>query len=313
MSYKHLTTFERSRIEILHKEGYSCRQIAEIIGRHHSTVSRELARNSHNNSYDAESAHEQYLQRRKNSFYKGKFSFFLIKLLYYYLCLNWSPEQICHTVAKGRISTKTVYNWIYNGKIPFEPERLRHKAKRRSKETRGKFKTGRSIQKRPKSIKYRVMFGHWELDTIVSSRGKSKACFATFLERQTRFYVAIKMKDRTATSMKEAIEKLAKVLPLKARKSFTTDRGKEFACYEEVEKELKTLIFFADPYAAWQRGSNENSNGLLREYYPKKTDLGKVTEEDLIEKLILLNTRPRKCLNWETPFKLFLDKLKCCT
>ena len=119
--------------------------------------------------------------------------------------------------------------------------------------------------------------------------------------------MAIKIKDRTASSMLKAIKKLVKVLPKKALKTFTTDRGKEFACYKEVEK-LNIKVYFADAYAAWQRGSNENSNGLLREYYPKKTDLGKISNDDLIEKLILLNSRPRKCLNWDNPFNLFLKE-----
>ena len=95
-----------------------------------------------------------------------------------------------------------------------------------------------------------------------------------------------------------------KVLPKKALKTFTTDRGKEFACYKEVEK-INIKVYFADAYAAWQRGSNENSNGLLREYYPKKTDLGQISNDDLIKKLILLNSRPRKCLNWDNPFNLY--------
>ena len=98
-----------------------------------------------------------------------------------------------------------------------------------------------------------------------------------------------------------------KVLQKKALKTFTTDRGKEFACYKEVEK-LNIKVYFADAYAAWQRGSNENSNGLLREYYPKKTDLGQISNDDLIKKLILLNSRPRKCLNWDNPFNLFLKE-----
>ena len=120
--------------------------------------------------------------------------------------------------------------------------------------------------------------------------------------------MAIKIKDRTAPSMLKAIKKLVKVLPKKALKTFTTDRGKEFACYKEVEK-LNIKVYFSDAYAAWQRGSNENSNGLLREYYPKKTDLGKISNDDLIKKLILLNSRPRKCLNWDNPFNLFLKEV----
>ena len=142
----------------------------------------------------------------------------------------------------------------------------------------------------------------------MSSRGKSKGCLATFVERKTRFYIALPMKDRSKDSMFEAINKLVKSLPKEALKSFTSDRGKEFACYDEVEK-LGIDFYVADPYSAWQRGSNENSNGLLRGYYPKKTDLAEISEEDLIKNLMELNSRPRKCLNYQTPFELFLHEL----
>ena len=120
--------------------------------------------------------------------------------------------------------------------------------------------------------------------------------------------MAIKIKDRTAPSMLKAIKKLVRVLPKKALKTFTTDRGKEFACYKEVEK-LNIKLYFADVYVAWQRGSNENLNGLLRKCYPKKTDLGEIFNDDLIKKLILLNSRSRKCLNWNNPFNLFLKEV----
>ena len=133
----------------------------------------------------------------------------------------------------------------------------------------------------------------WELDTVVSSRGKSKECLATFVERKTRFYIALPMQDRSKDSMFEAINKLVKSFPEKA----LSYRGKEFACYEEVEK-LGIDFYFADQYSAWKRGSNENFNGLLREYYPKKKDLAEISEKDLIKNLMELNNRLRKCLNY---------------
>ena len=281
MSYHHLTISERIRIEVLSILGYSTRFIAKFLHRHHSTIARELSRNKIKNEYVSISAHNNYLKRRKNSSCSSKYNDVLSNLISEKLHENWSPEQISNALLKG---------------------------KRRKKETRGKFLIGNSITTRPKDVKSRKTFGHWELDTIVSSRGKSKACLATFVERKTRFYVAIKIKDRTAPSMLKAIKKLVKVLPKKALKTFTTDRGKEFACYKEVEK-LNIKVYFADAYAAWQRGSNENSNGLLREYYPKKTDLGQISNDDLIKKLILLNSRPRKCLNWDNPFNLFLKEV----
>ena len=309
MSYHHLTISERIRIEVLSILGYSTRFIAKFLHRHHSTIARELSRNKIKNEYVSTSAHNKYLKRRKNSSHSSKYNEFLSNLISEKLHENWSPEQISNALLNGKLSFKTIYNWIYIGKLKgISLKNLRHKGKRRKKETRGKFLIGNSITTRPKDVKKEKTFGHWELDTIVSSRGKAKACLATFVERKTRFYVAIKIKDRTASSMLKAIKKLVKVLPKKALKTFTTDRGKEFACYKEVEK-LNIKVYFADAYAAWQRGSNENSNGLLREYYPKKTDLGQISNDDLIKKLILLNSRPRKCLNWDNPFNLFLKEV----
>lgn len=143
---------------------------------------------------------------------------------------------------------------------------------------------------------------------MVSARGESKACFATFVELKTRFYVAIKMEDRSKNSMLRSIKQLISGLSKKAFKTFTSDRGKEFSCWEKVE-EMGIDFYFADPYCSWQRGCNENSNGLLREFYPKKTDISKIEVEDLIEVLMLINLRSRKCLNYAMPFEKFLYEI----
>lgn len=213
-----------------------------------------------------------------------------------------------HAVQR-KLSFKTIYNWIYSGVIDFDITKLRRKGKsRQRKETRGRFNVGTSISKRPKTAKYREEFGHWELDTVVSSRGKSKGCLAIFVKKKTRFYVALPMKDRAKESMLKAMKKLINPLPKSALKSFTSDRGKEFACYNEIE-DMGIAFYFADPYSAWQRGSNENSNGLLREYYPKKAYLAKICTKDLIKNLMELNNRPRKCLNYQSPFEMFMHEL----
>ena len=125
---------------------------------------------------------------------------------------------------------------------------------------------------------------------------------------KSRFYVALPMKDRSKDSMLEAMKKLIKPLPKFSLKSFTSDRGKEFACYKEIE-EMGIDFYFADPYSGWQRGSNENSNGLLREYHLKKTDLADIEIEELIKNLMELNNRPIKCLNYQTPFDVFMHEL----
>lgn len=310
MGYQHLTTFERGRIEALNQLGYTVRQIGKQISRHHSTVARELSRNNRSN-YCSEKAQTAYIQRRKSSKPKGKYSSELVSVIEQSLEATWSPEQISNTVTYGKLSFKTIYRWLYSGVISKgDMKVLRHKGKRhRPAEKRGKFAVGTSIHSRPKEVKTRETFGHWELDTVVSSRGKSKGCFATFVERKTRLYTAIKIADRTATSMENAIKQLYSVLPANSFKTATVDRGKEFACYSNIERDLKLPVYFADPYSSWQRGSNENSNGLIREFYPKKTDLTRVDEKELTNNLLLINNRPRKCLGWKSPIQMFLHEL----
>ena len=222
--------------------------------------------------------------------------------------MTWSPEQIVGRDYQEKLSFKTIYNWIYEGILNVPLQVLRHKGKgRQPQETRGKFNIGRSISKRPKSVRNRQAFGHWELDTMVSSRGKSKGCLATFAERKSRLYLAFLIPNRTKDAMHNAIEQLTSNLPDHALKSFTSDRGKEFACYPDVEAS-GIDFYFADAYSAWQRGTNDNSNGLMREFFPKKTDLAKVSETELFTALWLMNNRPRKCLNYQTPLEKFMHE-----
>lgn len=310
MSHTHLTTFERGRIEVLSKLGYSNRAIALKLGRHRSCIDRELLRNSSDGEYKAEEAQSAYETRRHNSGPKGKCSNDLVQCIEEKLMDTWSPEQIANTITLGKLSCKTIYNWIYEGKLSrIDVSVLRHKGKRRKGEKRGKFSVGTPISKRPKEVKSRETFGHWELDTMVSSRGESKGCLATFVERKSRLYIAVAIPDRTSANMKDVIYHICKSLPQGAFKTGTTDRGKEFACYRQVEEELGITLYFADPYCSWQRGSNENSNGLMREFYPKKTDLAKIDTEELTHNLYLMNSRPRKCLGWYSPIQVFLHEL----
>lgn len=307
MSHKYITLNERNKIEVLNKEGYFSRKIAKILGFHHSTISRELKRCK--GIYKAVVADKD--KKYKSSFKgrKTKHNDAIRGIVLEKLNCKWSPEQIAYTVLKGDVCFKTIYNWIYCGSIDFDITKLRRKGKsRKPMETRGRFNIGTSIRKRPNKIKRREEFGHWELDTVVSSRGKSKGCLATFVEMKSRFYVALPMKDRSKDSMFESAKKLIKALPKCALKSFTSDRGKEFACYKDIEKE-GIDFYFADPYSAWQRGTNENTNGLLREYYPKKTDLSNIEIEGLIKNIMELNSRPRKCLSYQTPFDVFMHEL----
>lgn len=310
MSYHHLSTFERGRIEELLSLGYSHRAIAHRLGRHRSCIDREVKRNTSNMVYSSASAQSTYHDRRRNSKPKGKWTDQLSTIIEGKLTATWSPEQIANTVTSNIVSFKTIYNWLYDGKLHgVDTHFLRHKGKRRKSEKRGKFAMGIPISERPQEVKHRQTFGHWELDTMVSSRGKSKGCFATFVERKSRLYTALKIADRSAASMHKAISQLYHTLPKGSFKTGTTDRGKEFACYGMIQDELELPLYFADAYSSWQRGSNENSNGLLREFYPKTTDLAWVTQEELTHNLFLINSRPRKCFGWKTPIQVFLHEL----
>jgi len=177
---------------------------------------------------------------RINSKPKGKWCCDLADIIREKLLVTWSPEQIANTDLLSKVTFKTIYCWLYNGKIlGIDHTVLRQKGKRQKPtENRGKAAVEVSIFKRPSEVEHRDSFGHWELDTMVSSRGKSKGCFATFLERKSRLYTALKIPDRTATSMEDAICQLHLVLPAGSFKTGTTDRGKEFSCYATIRNSL---------------------------------------------------------------------------
>lgn len=151
--------------------------------------------------------------------------------------------------------------------------------------------------------------GHWELDTVVSGIGKSKACFATSAERKTRFYIAVKKPNRKADTMEETILRTLGALPKRMVRTLTCDRGSKFSNWSSIERRLGCDMYFADPYCAWQKGSNENSNGLLREFHPKGSNFQHVSEKTLKKNLELLNSRPRKILGFKTPKELFEKEL----
>ena len=231
---------------------------------------------------------------------------------------TWSPEQVAKTPCEIKMpSFKTIYRWLYQGYLANGNAKvLRRKGKSMNgKETRGKLlNKGKSIRKRDKSVYKRKEFGHWEIDTVVSGLGKAKACFVTLAERKTRYYIAIKVENRTAQVVKNATIKALHGYPEGAVKTITADNGSEFAKWQEIENELKTNVYFADPYCAWQKGTNENLNGLLREFYPKGRNLARVTAKTLAQNVAKINNRPKKVLNYKTPADLFEQELqKCCT
>ena len=306
MSYKHFSIEERCCLREYYKKGYSYRKIAKLLGRNVSSISRELRRNC-THMYDIPTYYphtaEKKSKLRRSYCHRGMFwSEELLRYIETKLLATWSPEQIaCSPSPFAKMpSWRTIYRWIYQGYLlGGNLKVLRRKGKSQGeKETRGKFNLGKSIRKRDKSVYKRKEAGHWEADTVVSGRGKSKACFATLAERKTRFYIAMKIPDRKADTMANAIVKMLSVFPPELVKTITCDRGTEFANWQTIEEQLHCNLYFADPYCAWQKGTNENSNGLLREFYPKGRNLSRVSPKTLLRNLALINARPRKILNF---------------
>ena len=315
MNYKHITTNERCCIANFLSLGLSLRKIAKHLNRNISTISREVKRNSTNGKYLAHIACENYAKNRKNCGAKGKSSNpTLIKYIEDGLEKTWSPEQIAGRLRLDyqddksmKIGFKTIYRWLYQKNIAKgNVNRLRRKGKSLNpKETRDKFNIGKSIKDRPKEVRKRETIGHWELDTVVSSRGKSKACLSTFVERKSRFLIAQVMENRKSLTLNFHCFTAFKDIPTNLIKTFTVDRGKEFAGYVDIENTLNIDVYFADAYASWQMGTNENTNGLLREFYPKKFDFSSINQKELDNIVTIINNRPRKCLGYKTPAEVF--------
>ena len=326
MNYNHITINERACIYQFKQLGLSIRKIAEALNRSPSTISRELKRNfcGYRYKYLPHIAQEKYEARRINCHRKEILTNEVKEYIESKIFMHWSPDQIINRNenAKPELpSVSTVYRWIHLGYIiNGDKRKLRRQGKfKRPAETRGRFNIGKTIKKRPKEVYNRNNFGHWEADTVVSGKLdnrtlKSKYCFVSLAERKTRLYLVKWIPDRTEETVTNAIIELLKNFPKDAVKTITCDRGKEFAGWKKIEEALQTKMYFADPYCAWQKGTNENSNGLFREFYPKSMDLSKTTEKEVQKNLALLNNRPRKCINYKTPNEYFNEcLLKCCT
>lgn len=332
MNYSHLNIYERIVISQLYASGVSIREISRQLQRSPSTISREIKKNSDQTGkrsktrgYDPVSAQKKYEERRENC---GRKILDHSKILDYVKSRiedHWSPEQISNrkTASLKIPSTSTIYRMLHQkrlGRVSMKDLRRKGRFKNPA-ETRGKFNDkGRMIKKRPKEIYKRKELGHWEGDTVESGRigsiRKSKYCFVTLAERKSRFYIAVLVPDRTEASVTPAIVEALKRFPDELVKTITFDRGKEFSGFEEIEKELNCRTYFCDPYCAWQKGTNENTNGLLREFYPKGMDLSKVDKDELNHILELMNDRPRKCLGFKTPKEILFENSdfnECCS
>ncbi len=320
MSYNHLTMEERNVIYRMRFLGHSDAEIARCLGRHRSTIGRECKRNaSSDGRYEAQSAQTWANSRRRAHLRQSKTGHrHLMAYVAERLTDRWSPEQIAGRLSvrppaelQGlSISHTTIYRWIWSDPAraqQFRPFlRIAHKPRRKpyGKPSRqGQILGKRSIEERPAQANERTHLGHWEGDTMV---GKGRRGYlVTCADRTSRYLIARKVQACAAEPVAQRFQQTIRRLPAAKRRSLTLDNGREFARPIELEKKLDVPIYFAHPYHAWERGTNENTNGLLRQYLPKGTDLSQVTDEQLRSHVRQINHRPRKCLGFQTAFEVF--------
>ena len=312
MRYKQLTCEQRYQIYALLKMGHSKTEIAKVLHKHKGTISRELKRNTGLRGYRPKQAHENALNRRNHS--RNRIRQESWEPVNEKIRMDWSPEQISGWL-KQRFTIKISHEWIYQhiladklsgGKL-YSHLRLQKKRRKRygSYERRGKLPNRVSIEERPGIVAKRERIGDWEVDTIIGKRHQK--AIVTLTERKTRFALMRKVDYRTADLVSKAIIDLLQPLSDLVL-TITSDNGKEFAGHQLIARELKSDFYFAHPFAAWERGANENMNGLIRQYVPKSSDLSFISDDDLEWITNRLNHRPRKCLGFKSPFEVFLDQ-----
>ena len=328
MKYKHFSAEEREIIQRGLWEKRSLRSIAETLDRSPGSVSREIQRNAPESRriYTPRLAHERALKQRKNRGRKYRLKSEAIRAyVVSHLKQKWSPEQISGRMKKdgiGSISHEAIYQYIYaqmfrNGWSVVRPGAedlrpfLRRKRKRRMKKGLRKPRRvlkfeGKSIETRPRVVDDRSRLGDWESDTVESCLHRPGV--NTLLERKTGLYLVTKLPERAARSTTTAISKRLEHL---SAKTITFDNGSENQRWQELEETLHIETYFAHPYASWERGANENANGLLREYFPKGTDFRNVSDEEIAKVVYALNTRPRKRLGWKTPLEAWSVAVQC--
>lgn len=292
------------------QSGKSVLKIAQEIGRSKSTIYRELHRNKGKKGYRHKQAHAKACKRQTDKV-KTCISHEVWILVRKYLKQDHSPEQISGELALQEIyvSPERIYQYILadkkaGGSLHKYLRCQRVKKRRYGKpDKRGQIKNRRSIDERPTIVDERTRVGDWEVDVVEGSKGGN--VFVTLAERKTRVYLFEKVENKSARAVTQGILKL--LTPLKEYiHTLTFDNGKEFAYHMEIGKQLEADTYFAHPYHSWERGLNENSNGLLRQYFPKGKSLEAVTRDDVVNAMLKLNHRPRKCLDYQTPYQAFL-------
>lgn len=326
-TYKRLSFQERVKIETYNNLGWTLMAIAEKLGRSKSSISREISRYPY--SYNADKAHYQAWSNSRIHNFKRRLdeNDRLFNFIYRYLKKHWSPQQISTYLKKKypddllmHISHESIYTYIYllpRGELKKELIGfLRQKKKSRYtrkgvNEKRGKIPEMISIEERPAEVADRSVAGHWEGDLLMGKGHKS--AIGTIVERKTRTVILVKLKAKDATSVRKAFERELRTLPQQMKKTMTYDQGHEMAEHKLFTKNTKIKVYFCHPASPWERGTNENTNMLLRDYFPKGTDFNKITKKELKRIQYELNERPRKTLDWDSPLDVFKREIlnKC--
>ena len=312
MTYTHLTQDERYQIHALKRQGISLGRIAAELLRNPSTISRELKRNACLVGYKPALAHQAARTRQTQRRNAHAFSIQHWSHVEAYLRLDLSPQQVSGRLLLERalrISHECIYQHVYRDKAQggslvslLRCQKVRKKRYASGQERRGMLKNRVSIEQRPAVVDKRSRIGDWEGDTVI---GKGhQGVLVTLVERKSRYTLAAQLDSRHSNKVTQAIIELLGP-HRKQCKTLTFDNGKEFAEHAFIAKCLNAKVYFAHPYCSWERGLNENHNGLLRQYFPKKTNLLKVTQDEVNEAVYRMNHRPRKCLGYRTPHEVF--------
>jgi IS30 family transposase len=311
MTYKHLSQAERYQIHALMKAGHDQSQIAKVLDRNKSTISRELNRNTGSRGYRPKQACEISADRSQNSRNASTVASWVKDEANAMLRVQWSPEQIA---SKLPISHETVYQHVYADKAQggalwknLRCQKQKRKRYAGGRDRRGQIPNRRPLSERPLQIEARKQVGHWECDTVIGAN--HKGAVVTMVERKSGYGVIAKVTNKTSELVSSAI--VDKLKPMAVRvKTLTFDNGKEFAAHAHIDAQLQSTTYFARPFASWERGSNENFNGLLRQYIPKKRSMSTVSDEEIKMIQNRLNNRPRKRLGFKTPAEVFHQSLK---
>ena len=323
--YHQLTAFDRGRIEVLLKEGLSMRRIAKEIGRSVSTISREIAR-SVGSTYVAENANQNHILARTNSHKHRNLDNDELRnvVIYGINQKHWSPEQIAGRlkVSTGHsiISANTIYRAIYRNNLGQSVKNhgargiaraLRHRGKTRHTkgyiERRGKIKIPNTIDERPAEAASRSRIGDWELDTVVGRKGGQ--VLVTMVDRKTRILFSKRAESKKTADVMRTIGSILNSLPTSQIQTLTPDRGNEFSAQDEITNKFNVQFYFPDPHAPWQRGTNENTNGLIREYVPKGTAIEDYSDEYIERMVEQINSRPRKLFGWRSAKEYYLSQV----